>query len=83
MCVVFPVLALLAVCLRFYVRLKTKRAPWVDDYAVLISVLLTAAYAGLTIARECACCALDIENLEVSNERRNSMGNGTEPDLFP
>ncbi|KAJ5120745.1 uncharacterized protein N7515_010133 [Penicillium bovifimosum] len=53
MCVVFPVLALMAVCLRFYVRLRTKRAPWVDDYAVLISVLLTAIYAGLTIAREC------------------------------
>ncbi|KAJ5559067.1 hypothetical protein N7535_009068 [Penicillium sp. DV-2018c] len=51
MCVVFPILALLAVCLRFYVRFRTKRAPWGDDYAVLISVLLTAVYAGLTIAQ--------------------------------
>ncbi|OQD90411.1 hypothetical protein PENANT_c001G08835 [Penicillium antarcticum] len=50
-CVVFPTLALLAVCLRFYVRLTTKRTPWWDDYTVLASVLLTAVYGGLTIAQ--------------------------------
>ncbi|KAJ5770174.1 uncharacterized protein N7511_002225 [Penicillium nucicola] len=50
-CVVFPVLALLAICLRFYVRLSTKRPAWWDDYTILASVLLTVVYGGLTIAQ--------------------------------
>lgn len=51
-CLVFPIVAFLAVCLRFYVRLRVQRKPWVDDYAVLASSILTFAYAGITIARE-------------------------------
>lgn len=53
-CLVFSITAFLAVCLRFFVRLRTKRTPWIDDYAVLASSVLTFAYAGITIARELA-----------------------------
>lgn len=48
---VFPILAFLAVCLRFYVRRRTNCSPWVDDYAVLASAILTLARGGLVIAR--------------------------------
>ena len=48
-CVVFPTLSLLAVCLRFYIQLSMKRTPWWDDYTVLASVLLTAVYGGRNI----------------------------------
>lgn len=48
---VFPILALLAVCLRFYVRRRTNRSPWWDDYAVLAGAILTLARSGLVIAR--------------------------------
>ncbi|KAJ5608856.1 hypothetical protein N7528_009423 [Penicillium herquei] len=48
---VFAILALLAVCLRFYVRLRSNRLPWYDDYAALASSLLTLAYAGIAVAQ--------------------------------
>ncbi|KAJ5703431.1 hypothetical protein N7493_011820 [Penicillium malachiteum] len=48
---VFAILALLAVCLRFYVRLRSKRLPWYDDYAALASSLLTLGYAGIAVAQ--------------------------------
>jgi hypothetical protein len=51
-CLVFSILAFLAVCLRFYVRVRNNRFPWIDDYAALASALLTLAYAGIAVARE-------------------------------
>lgn len=51
-CLVFSILAFLAVCLRFYVRFRSSRFPWIDDYAALASSLLTLAYAGIAVARE-------------------------------
>lgn len=51
-CLVFPVLALLAVAFRFFVRIRMKRTPWYDDYTVLSSALLVAAYGGVSIGRE-------------------------------
>lgn len=51
-CLVFSIFSLLAVCLRFYVRVRSKRLPWYDDYAALASSLLTLAYAGIAVARE-------------------------------
>jgi RsiW-degrading membrane proteinase PrsW (M82 family) len=81
-CVVFPTLALLAVCLRFYVRLTTKRSPWGDDYTVLASVLLTAVYGGLTIARE-FCALLRSGSSKPTDFERNEMGNGVKPDILP
>lgn len=51
-CLVFPIAAFLAVCLRFYVRLRTKRPPWWDDYAALIASALAIAYAGIGMNRE-------------------------------
>lgn len=55
-CLVFAILSLLAVGLRFYVRIRIKRMPWYDDYAALISSLLTLAYAGIAVARESSIC---------------------------
>lgn len=52
---IFSILAFFAVCLRFYVRHRTHRAPWVDDYAALASSILTLAYAAIVVARECLC----------------------------
>ena len=52
--VVFPVAALLAVAFRFFVRLRLKRTPWVDDYASLSSAVLVAVYGAIAIAREFA-----------------------------
>lgn len=51
-CLAFSIFSFLAVCLRFYVRLRSKRQPWYDDYAALASSLLTLAYAGIAVARE-------------------------------
>lgn len=51
-CLVFSISAFLAVCLRFYVRLSTKRNPWVDDYAALASSLFTLAYAAVAVVRK-------------------------------
>ncbi|KAG0155936.1 Integral membrane protein (Pth11), putative [Penicillium digitatum] len=50
-CLVCSILAFLAVCLRFYVRISSKRFPWIDDYAALASSLLTLAYAGIAVAQ--------------------------------
>ncbi|RHZ73302.1 hypothetical protein CDV55_103514 [Aspergillus turcosus] len=47
----FPIAALLAVLLRLYVRIHTKRAAWVDDYAALFSAILAIAYGGIAIAQ--------------------------------
>lgn len=49
---IFPLLAVLAVAFRFFVRFRLKRTPWVDDYAALSSAVLVAVYGGLAIARE-------------------------------
>lgn len=49
---VFSITAFLAVCLRFFVRLRTKRRPWYDDYAALIGSILTLVYASITVARK-------------------------------
>ncbi|KAF7158072.1 hypothetical protein CNMCM5623_002584 [Aspergillus felis] len=48
---VFPIVAFLAVLLRLYVRIYTKRAGWVDDYASLFSSILAIAYGAITIAQ--------------------------------
>lgn len=51
-CLVCSILAFLAVCLRFYVRISSKRSPWIDDYSALVASVLTLAYAGIAVARE-------------------------------
>ncbi|KAK2808977.1 hypothetical protein FQN50_004251 [Emmonsiellopsis sp. PD_5] len=45
----FSISALLAVCLRFYVRFNIKRIVGVDDYVALVGSLLTLAYAGVAV----------------------------------
>jgi hypothetical protein len=50
-CLVFPIVAFLAVLLRLYVRVYTKRAGGVDDYAALFSSILALAYGAITIAQ--------------------------------
>ncbi|EAW15669.1 putative integral membrane protein (Pth11) [Aspergillus fischeri NRRL 181] len=50
-CLVFPIVAFLAVLLRLYVRIHTKRAGWVDDYAALFSSILAIAYGAIAIAQ--------------------------------
>ncbi|KAI9933981.1 hypothetical protein ASPWEDRAFT_105046 [Aspergillus wentii DTO 134E9] len=47
----FSIVACLAVILRFYVRLHTKRTPWFDDYAAMFSAVLSVAYAGISVAQ--------------------------------
>lgn len=47
----FSIAAFLAVCLRFYVRWRTQRQPWVDDYAALLTAGLALGYAGIAVAR--------------------------------
>jgi hypothetical protein len=49
---VFPIAALLAVALRFYIRIHTKRSVWLDDYAALYSAVMVSGYGGNTIARK-------------------------------
>lgn len=51
-CLVFSISALLAISLRFYVRLTTNRTPWVDDYAALASSIFALAYAAIAVVRE-------------------------------
>ncbi|GAB1200648.1 hypothetical protein APSETT444_010022 [Aspergillus pseudonomiae] len=46
---VFTIAALLAVALRFYIRIHTKRALWLDDYAALYSAIMTAGYCASSI----------------------------------
>ncbi|KAB8232066.1 putative integral membrane protein (Pth11) [Aspergillus alliaceus] len=50
-CVVFPFAALVAVALRFYIRIQTKRSLWLDDYAALYSAVIVSGYGGNTIAQ--------------------------------
>ncbi|PKX95945.1 putative integral membrane protein (Pth11) [Aspergillus novofumigatus IBT 16806] len=50
-CLVFPIVAFLAVLLRLYVRIHTKRAGWVDDYAALSSSILAIAYGAIAIVQ--------------------------------
>ncbi|GFF76847.1 hypothetical protein IFM53868_01942 [Aspergillus udagawae] len=50
-CLVFPIVAFLAVLLRLYVRVHTKRAGGVDDYASLFSSILAIAYGAIAIAQ--------------------------------
>ncbi|KAF4245624.1 hypothetical protein CNMCM6805_003568 [Aspergillus fumigatiaffinis] len=50
-CLVFTIVAFLAVLLRLYVRVYTKRAGGVDDYAALFSSILALAYGAITIAQ--------------------------------
>lgn len=47
----FSIAAFLAVCLRFYVRWRTQRQPWVDDYAALLTAGLALGYAGIAVAQ--------------------------------
>ncbi|KAJ5804205.1 uncharacterized protein N7518_000508 [Penicillium psychrosexuale] len=50
-CLACSITAFLAVCLRFYVRIRISRFPWIDDYAALAGSLLTLAYAGIAVAQ--------------------------------
>lgn len=50
--ILFPTLALIAIAFRFYVRLRLKRTPWLDDYAALSSAVLGAAYGAIAVARK-------------------------------
>lgn len=49
---IFPAIAILAVCLRFYARKYTARSLWFDDYAALATALLLQLRAALVIARK-------------------------------
>ena len=51
-CVVFMIAALLAVALRFYIRIHTKRSLWLDDYAALYSALMVTGYGVSSVYRE-------------------------------
>lgn len=51
-CLVFSITACLAVFLRLYIRIHTKRSAWLDDFAALWSALLAMTYAGIAVARE-------------------------------
>ncbi|KAE8348187.1 hypothetical protein BDV28DRAFT_164873 [Aspergillus coremiiformis] len=48
-CLVFPITALVAVALRFFIRIHTKRSIWLDDYAALYSAVMVSGYSGNTI----------------------------------
>ena len=51
--IVFPLLGLVAVCLRFFVRLRVKRTfIGIDDWLIAFSCLLVVAQCGLEIAGE-------------------------------
>ncbi|BCR88879.1 putative integral membrane protein (Pth11) [Aspergillus chevalieri] len=47
----FPALALLAIAFRFFVRLRLKRTPWLDDYAALSSAVLAGVYGAIAVAQ--------------------------------
>ncbi|PWY72291.1 hypothetical protein BO70DRAFT_320500 [Aspergillus heteromorphus CBS 117.55] len=49
LCLAFSILACVAVALRFYVRVHTKRRIWCDDFASLLSAMLGMAYAGVSV----------------------------------
>ncbi|GKZ25046.1 hypothetical protein AbraIFM66951_000504 [Aspergillus brasiliensis] len=50
-CLVFSIAACLAVFLRLYIRIHTKRSAWLDDFAALWSALLAMAYAAVAVAQ--------------------------------
>ncbi|PYI10990.1 integral membrane protein [Aspergillus sclerotiicarbonarius CBS 121057] len=50
-CLVFSISAVIAVVLRVYIRLHTKRALWLDDYAAACSAVLGMGYAGISVAQ--------------------------------
>jgi hypothetical protein len=81
-CVVLPTIAFLAVCLRLSIRMSTKRTPWVDDYAALVSVLLTIVYAGLVIFRESCCVGPRMLMKELTNAETR-WGLGLSQEYFP
>lgn len=43
-CMTFSAFALLAVALRFHMRLQTEKGLWVDDYTSLFSAVSTKAF---------------------------------------
>lgn len=69
---VFTIAALLAVALRFYIRIHTKRALWLDDYAALYSAIMTAGYCASSILREWPFMA--VGGGWIPNCYRNAMG---------
>ena len=50
-CLTFSITACLAVALRLYIRMHTKRSTWVDDFASLWSAVLAMAYGAVAVAR--------------------------------
>ncbi|KAB8274994.1 hypothetical protein BDV30DRAFT_248024 [Aspergillus minisclerotigenes] len=48
-CLVFTIAAFLAIVLRFYIRIHTKRSLWLDDYAALYSAIMVAGYCASSI----------------------------------
>ncbi|KOC12465.1 integral membrane protein [Aspergillus flavus AF70] len=48
-CLVFTIAAFLAIILRFYIRIHTKRSLWLDDYAALYSAIMVAGYCASSI----------------------------------
>ena len=57
-CLTFSISAVIALLLRFYIRLHSKRALWLDDYSAACSAVLGLAYAGIAVAR-----TLPLDNL--------------------
>ncbi|BCS00636.1 uncharacterized protein AKAW2_50977S [Aspergillus luchuensis] len=50
-CLTFSISAVIALLLRFYIRLHSKRALWLDDYSAACSAVLGLAYAGIAVAQ--------------------------------
>ncbi|XRM47140.1 hypothetical protein ABZX51_010140 [Aspergillus tubingensis] len=50
-CLTFSISAVIALLLRFYIRLQSKRALWLDDYSAACSAVLGLAYAGIAVAQ--------------------------------
>ncbi|PWY69407.1 integral membrane protein [Aspergillus eucalypticola CBS 122712] len=50
-CLTFSISAVIALFLRFYIRLHSKRALWLDDYLAACSAVLGLAYAGIAVAQ--------------------------------
>ncbi|GKZ52261.1 hypothetical protein AnigIFM49718_000136 [Aspergillus niger] len=50
-CLTFSISAVIALVLRLYIRLHSKRALWLDDYSAACSAVLGVAYAGIAVAQ--------------------------------
>ncbi|GLB04461.1 hypothetical protein AtubIFM57258_010427 [Aspergillus tubingensis] len=50
-CLTFSISAVIALLLRFYIRLHSKRALWLDDYSAACSAVLGLTYAGIAVAQ--------------------------------